>query len=207
MEATQMRQRRLLAVGVGALLLVGMVAGVDVSGAVAPVENPLDVGAQDDAGEEEAEDEEEEEDPVNVSQVHVPAREAIAIAENETNGTVVGLELTTVAPNELGAENETETEEAAENETTDENEVLAWEVELVAQDGTEKEVLIDATDGSILGVLTESAEQEDAELAEDEGTEQTDADRGNETEDTDTATESGELHRAPGVIPSRILYE
>lgn len=194
-----MTRRRLLSIGMGVLLLVGVIGGAGLGGAVAPAENPLDVNAHEDEDtggkeeneqeereeqkereehEEREEAEEDEEEPVNLSRLQVSAQEAIATAENETNGTVVGLELTTEAPAELGAENETE----AENETTDENETLVWEVELVTQDGTEKEVLIDATDGTVLGVETEAAEEEEAENGD---AETDDADAGNETDDAD----------------------
>lgn len=167
-----MNRHKLLSIGVGTVLILGIVGGVGFSSVVASSENPLDIGLQND-------DEEEEEEDINVSQIEVSAQQAIAIAENETNGTVVELELVTEAVNET----EEETETAADNETEDENETLVWEVELI-QDGTEQEVLVDATDGTVLDVQTEDGEQDDADEAENDDNEETE-------QETETTTTQG----------------
>ena len=182
-----MNQHKLLSVGVGALLILGIVGGAGFSNAIASSESPLDIGLQDD-GEEEEEDEEEE---INVSQIEVSAQQAIEIAENETNGTVVELELMTVAVNDT----EEGTETADDNETTDETETLVWEVELLSQNGTEQEVLVDATDGTVLGVETDDADEADDDDGENEaeGAEQvneTTTENG-DIEETETTTQSG----------------
>ncbi|MFC7047338.1 PepSY domain-containing protein [Halobacteriaceae archaeon GCM10025711] len=76
---------------------------------------------------------------VELGQVNVSAGDAIAAAENETEGTVVELELF-----------------AAEVERTP-----VWTVEFLLDDGSEREVFVDATDGTVLGVRTDEHDRDD----------------------------------------------
>lgn len=187
-----MSQQKLWSVGVGVLLVLGAVVGAGLSGAVVPADNPLQLDDDD-------EEEEEEEELTNVSDLAVNATEAIAIAENETEGTnatVVELELTTEDPEELPEENESETEDGNDTQADEQAEIPVWEVELVTEDGSEIEVLVDATEGSVLLTQTETAEDEGAENEEAENESETeesetgtdDADTGTEAEENETTT-------------------
>ena len=160
-----MDNRKLLSIGVAALLV-----GSGFGGAFPSVEDPSDDSSvqmlQDDD-----DDEDDEEEDVDLTRVNITAREAIAIAENETdaNATVVELEL--------------------EAEDDDGNETLAYAIEFGSQNGTEREVLVDATDGTVIGVETDDGDDggDDSDTGDD--SDGADDDGGDDSEET-TANQS-----------------
>ncbi|WP_175501340.1 PepSY domain-containing protein [Halogeometricum limi] len=92
-------------------------------------------------------DEADDEDEANASLVEVPLRDAVVIAEGEVDG---------------GVAVEGELFPARVDGTP------VWEVEVVSADGDETEVYVDATNGDVLDVQTESPDGDDEDDEEEE---------------------------------------